>query len=102
MTPCPICLHNGNVRFNKFTCEVNNIKKCLNKELTQDVIIGVQCICTDEHHDIHTNKKSGKKTWISHTPANIKRQPDSLRRRHLEFFAEMDENHQSTLVPGVQ
>ena len=103
MTPCPICGSNKLVKFKQFTCDINSIKRCLNKELTQDVIIGVQHVCTSSHFTMGKRKGDGPKTWISYTPANLKSQPESLRRRHLEFFGEIDESESVThllMSPG--
>ena len=49
---CPHCRNNLHVRFNRWACDYTSIKKAINQELTQDVIIGVQCACTNEHWEV--------------------------------------------------
>ena len=99
LTPCPHCQSNKFVEFHKFSCEHKSIKKALNGQLTQDIVIGVQCMCKAQHpsgpHGVCDTKG---RTFMSYTPTIWKSQPESIRRRHSECFVDLEDTTTNLLL----
>ena len=100
MTKCPHCKSNEHVSCLKYSCDYATVKKTINQELTQDVIVCMQYACKNPT-SCRGPSGTGMRTFMAYNKDCWDQVPPLIKRRYMEYVVDLEDTTSNLfLSPG--